>query len=206
MLRFVVRRLIDIILYHDGFVILCFVLSRVIRLPFWWMAMTSETSLRKVYTQLWVLSRRTPSSSTKPLLTTSLTVRRVPTAASTTGWKRNMITTTSTQHCPRRWTTLFGSPRKPKFMCVVLFCSRLWKHCVSCCSCSLAQDQIQAMRDQYDTVVGERGLKLSGGEKQRVVRPCDRVCRRGHLVLTRTLIATQGYRENHFQKRSHSLL
>jgi ATP-binding cassette subfamily B protein len=29
-------------------------------------------------------------------------------------------------------------------------------------------DTIMSMPDQYDTVVGERGLKLSGGEKQRV--------------------------------------
>jgi ABC-type transport system involved in Fe-S cluster assembly fused permease/ATPase subunit len=29
-------------------------------------------------------------------------------------------------------------------------------------------DAIMAMPDGYNTVVGERGLKLSGGEKQRV--------------------------------------
>ena len=29
-------------------------------------------------------------------------------------------------------------------------------------------ERIQSFPDKYDTVVGERGLKLSGGEKQRV--------------------------------------
>ena len=38
--------------------------------------------------------------------------------------------------------------------------------------CALVQasihEQVLAMPDGYDTLVGERGLKLSGGEKQRV--------------------------------------
>ena len=42
------------------------------------------------------------------------------------------------------------------------------------------QTSISQMKEGYDTIVGERGLKISGGEKQRVVR-CSRdtwnVCR-----------------------------
>jgi ABC-type transport system involved in Fe-S cluster assembly fused permease/ATPase subunit len=38
----------------------------------------------------------------------------------------------------------------------------------ACLSLSQIHDAIMAMPDGYNTVVGERGLKLSGGEKQRV--------------------------------------
>lgn len=41
-------------------------------------------------------------------------------------------------------------------------CPRLW-----CVQASI-HDQVLAMPDGYSTLVGERGLKLSGGEKQRV--------------------------------------
>jgi ABC-type branched-subunit amino acid transport system ATPase component len=38
-------------------------------------------------------------------------------------------------------------------------------------------DAIMRMPDGYQTVVGERGLKLSGGEKQRVaIARCARAC------------------------------
>jgi ABC-type hemin transport system ATPase subunit len=45
-------------------------------------------------------------------------------------------------------------------------------HNVTCgcsmCASSQIHDAVMAMPDGYNTVVGERGLKLSGGEKQRV--------------------------------------
>ena len=46
----------------------------------------------------------------------------------------------------------------------VLCCCVLW---VLRCMLQI-HDAIMAMPDGYNTVVGERGLKLSGGEKQRV--------------------------------------
>jgi len=53
-------------------------------------------------------------------------------------------------------------------------------------------DAVLAMPKGYDTIVGERGLKLSGGEKQRVAGHCkgfssaasDLALRRGNICLS----------------------
>lgn len=39
---------------------------------------------------------------------------------------------------------------------------------IAACKAASIHDKIMAFPNRYDTVVGERGLKLSGGEKQRV--------------------------------------